>query len=244
FAGLLGSMLGVGGGFLIVPLLVLLLDIPMHLAVGISLTSVVMTSVSSSIIYSKENLIDFKLGIFLETATAIGALTGSHIALLVPENILETIFGVVLIYASFRMILSKRIKEEKKTLETLSKKRILLGLGGSFIAGMASGMLGIGGGTLKVPILVLLLGIATKTAIATSAFMIGVTASVASFVYQFHGLTDPLLVAFIIIGIFIGVRVGSHITIKAKSITLRRIFGIILFIFALRMLLKGIGVAV
>ena len=242
FAGFLGSMLGVGGGFLIVPLLVLILNIPMHLAVGISLTSVVMTSVSSSIIYAKKKLVDFKLGLFLETATTTGALVGSYTALLLPEYILEIIFGVVLIYASLKMIFSKKGSEENKTLESLSHKRLLLGLGGSFIAGMASGMLGIGGGTLKVPILVLILGIATKTAIATSTFMIGLTASVASFTYQAHGLIDPIQVAFIILGIFIGVRIGSHIAMRIKSLTLKKMFGIILFFFALRMLLKGLGV--
>ena len=242
FAGLLGSMLGVGGGFLIVPLLVLILDIPMHLAVGISITSVVMTSVSSSIIYAKKGLVDFKLGIFLEMATTTGALVGSYTALLLPEYILEIIFGVVLIYASLKMVFSKKESKEKKTLESLSHKRLVLGLGGSFIAGIASGMLGIGGGTLKVPILVLILGIATRTAIATSTFMIGLTASVASLTYQAHGLIDPIQVAFIILGIFIGVRIGSHIAMKIKSLTLKRMFGVILFLFALRMLLKGLGV--
>ncbi|HDJ89907.1 MAG TPA: sulfite exporter TauE/SafE family protein [Thermoprotei archaeon] len=117
-----------------------------------------------------------------------------------------------------------------------------IGFLSSFFAGMASGMLGIGGGTLKVPIMVLLFGLPMKTAVGTSSFMIGLTASAAAITYIAHGLVTPLIASYMIIGIFLGVNIGCRITFITKGGVLRRLFGVILIIFALRMLLNGLGV--
>lgn len=240
FAGTFGSMLGVGGGFIIVPLMVLILGFPMHEAVGISLASIVATSLSASIVYARENLIDFKLGLLLEIFTVAGAVIGSYTAFLLDESILKIIFGVVLMYVSYRMIVERKITERQKT--RVSKSRFLAGFLASTVAGVASGMLGIGGGTIKVPILVLILGVPTRTAIATSVFMIGVTASSASFTYQARGFIEPILVGFVIIGIFIGAQLGSRLSLRVKALTLKLAFGIMLFLFAFRILLSGLGV--
>ncbi len=234
-SGIIGSMLGIGGGFIIVPLLVLFAGLPMHVAVGLSLTSIVMTSITSSSIYASKNLVNFKVALILETITILGSITGSHIAIFIPENILKIIFGIVLTYASIKMIFPSHKLEEME-------KNKFIGFLSSFFAGMASGMLGIGGGTLKVPIMVLLFGLPMKVAVGTSSFMIGLTASAAAITYIAHGLVTPLIVSYMIIGIFLGVEIGCRITFKAKGPLLRRIFGIILMIFALRMLLSGLGV--
>jgi len=232
-AGLVGSMLGVGGGFLIVPLLCLLLYLPMHVAVGLSLSSIVATSIFSTITYSRKRMIDLRVGLTLEIITLMGAICGSHIALLLSDRVLKVIFGIALSYASIRMIFPSKGREGKRV-------SLPVALMISFMAGMASGMLGIGGGTIKVPLMVLLFNIPVKTAIATSAFMVGLTASTAAITYQLNGLVDPMYVVRIIIGIFAGVNVGCRLALKAKPMILRRAFGVILLTLALRMLLEGI----
>jgi len=235
-AGTTGSMLGIGGGFIIVPLLVLISGLEMHLAVATSLVSIVMTSIASASVYSNEGLIDFKLGLLLSIFTTIGAIIGAYLAIHISENALKVIFGVVLTYASLRMLKGKFHKKEE------GKRRFYLGPPLSFLAGMASGMLGIGGGTLKVPLMVLALKVPTKIAIATSAFMIGITASSGALVYWSLNMLDPHLVAPIALGIFLGSKLGTRIGLKAGEDILRRVFGALLLFFALRMLLRGLGV--
>ncbi len=238
-AGLIGSMLGIGGGFLIVPLLVLALGIPMHLAASISLSSITMTSLSSTTVYARENMVDFKLGLLLEATTALGAILGSYIALTLDEKVLKILFGIVLSYAAYRMIVSRRVDTAGTS---ISRPRLAAGLLASVGAGAISGMLGIGGGTIKVPLMVLILGVPTKTAIATSAFMVGITASTAAIVYWSQGIYQPILVSILIIGIFVGAQIGSRLALRMKGMILRRFFGLVLLFFALRMLLSGLGV--
>lgn len=208
----------------------------MHLAIAASLVSTVMTSAASASVYSRENLIDFKLGLLLSIFTAIGAIIGAYLAVYISENILKIAFGVVLTYASLRML-----KGSFQTRET-GKRRLYLGPPLSFLAGMASSMLGIGGGTLKVPLMVLALKVPTKIAIATSAFMIGITASSGAFVYWSMNMLDPHLIAPLTLGIFLGSRLGTKIGLKTGEDILRRAFGTLLLFFALRMLLRGLGV--
>jgi len=238
-AGFIGSMLGVGGGFFIVPMIVYFLGVSMHLAVSVSLMCVIMTSLSATKVYSSKGLVDFKLGLLLEIFTSLGAITGSYIALGVEEYILKIVFGLVLSYAALRMILSRTVRERKVK---LSKKKIALGSLGSYFAGVASGMLGIGGGTLKVPVMVLLMGVPIRTAIATSSFMIGVTASSAAIVYLSSGVFDLVIAGFIIVGIFVGAQIGSRIGLGVRGIWLRRGFGVLLLVFALKMLFDGLSV--
>lgn len=239
-AGLLASMMGVGGGFLLVPFLALLVGLPMHVSIGISLSSIVATSISSTMVYARDDLVDFKLGLLLETTTSLGAILGSYTALGLPEDVLKTIFGMSLIYASYRIF--KGSSTAEGSMGRIGASRLAAGLALSFLAGMASGLLGIGGGTIKVPMMILVLGIPTKIAIATSSFMVGITASAAALVYQSKGLITPLLVSSAITGIFLGSQLGSRIALKARGTSLRRLFGAVLFFFAFRMLLSGLGV--
>ena len=236
-AGTLGSMLGVGGGFLIVPTLVLI-GLPMHSAVSTSLASTIMTSVASSSVYSERGLVDFKIGLLLEIFAAAGAVGGAHLAIYLPENVLEVMFGFILLYVSLKMFRKQvHIKERG-----LRRRCLLLVPLFAFLAGMASGMLGIGGGTLKVPLMVLILNIPTRIAIATSVFMVGITASSGAIVYWFKGLLNPYVVAPIAVGIFLGSRVGTRLSLRSGELTLRRAFGLLLTFIAVRMLFKGLGV--
>ena len=103
-AGFIGSLIGLGGGFIIVPLLIILLDLPMHKALSISLASVAATALSAFIVYSRKGLVDYKLGIGLESFTLIGAILGSFIALRLSEQVLKILFAFALFFISYRML--------------------------------------------------------------------------------------------------------------------------------------------
>ncbi|RLE60309.1 MAG: sulfite exporter TauE/SafE family protein [Thermoprotei archaeon] len=240
-AGFAGALLGVGGGFLITPILVLLLNMPIHVAVATSLIAVTMTSISGTLFYAKRGMIDYRLGLILEITTAIGAMTGSRIAIFLPESIVELLFGLVLMYASIKMIMPKRA-DKKESIGRVEYKRMHLGLAASFLAGMASGMLGIGGGTVKVPIMNLILNVPMNVAAPTSIFMIGLTSSTASLVYLIKGYVDLVAASIISLGVFVGAQLGGRVGVRLRNVVLRRSFGVVLFFTAFRMVLKAFGV--
>ncbi|RLE63034.1 MAG: sulfite exporter TauE/SafE family protein [Thermoprotei archaeon] len=239
-AGGFGGLLGIGGGFLITPSLVLFFNIPIHNAVAISLVCVTMTSLSATLVYASKKQTDFRYGILLESITVLGSMLGARVAIGLKPQVIEFIFGAVLSYASIRMIRGSERKTEAKG-GVLSRRRLYLGMLASFLAGMLSSLVGIGGGTVKVPIMYLILGLPVKTSIATSAFMIGITSSTGALVYLFKGLTEPTIAAIIVVGIFLGAQLGSHLALKIKGVMLRRIFGVLLFLLSIRMILKSIG---
>ncbi|RLE72943.1 MAG: sulfite exporter TauE/SafE family protein [Thermoprotei archaeon] len=239
-AGTFGGLLGIGGGFLITPSLVLFFNIPIHNAVAISLVCVTMTSLSATLVYASRKQTDFRYGILLETVTVLGSMLGARIAIGLKPEVIEFIFGAVLSYASIRMIRGSGRRAETR-IKRPSKARFYLGMLASFLAGMLSSLVGIGGGTVKVPIMYLILGLPVKTSIATSAFMIGITSSTGALVYLFKGLTEPTIAAIIVIGVFLGAQLGSRLALRIKGVMLRKMFGVLLFLLSIRMILKSIG---
>jgi len=237
----LGSMIGVGGGFLIVPLLTLGLGIPIHNAIALSLLSIIAVASSATVTYASSGYIDYKLGLILETTTVLGAFTGARICILLSPSILMITFGVLLIYVGYRMIKKIEFKEEAK-LRELPLNRLSAGIISSFFAGLSSGLLGIGGGILKVPIMVLILGIPTRVAIGTSEFMISITSASGSYVYYKAGILNTTLAGSAIIGGFLGAQLGSRLGIKIRVKLIRMIFGFIMLIFSMSMILRGLGI--
>ncbi|HEW94389.1 sulfite exporter TauE/SafE family protein [Candidatus Geothermarchaeota archaeon] len=236
----LGSMIGVGGGFLIVPLLTLGLGIPIHNAIALSLLSIIAVASSATITYASSGYIDYKLGLILETTTVLGAFTGARICILLSPSILMITFGVLLIYVGYRMI--KKIEFKEAKLRELPLNRLLAGIISSFFAGLSSGLLGIGGGILKVPIMVLILGMPTRVAIGTSEFMISITSASGSYVYYKAGILNTALAGSAIIGGFLGAQLGSRLGIKIRVELIRMIFGFIMLIFSMSMILRGLGI--
>ena len=239
---MLGSMIGVGGGFIIVPFLSIFVGFNVKEAVALSLLSIVANSLSATVIYVKEDLVNFKLGLLLETSTMIGAIVGANILLLINESLLEIIFGLVLILASYRMIKGASLKEPEELILTIKKK--ISGVSASFLAGLASGMLGIGGGLLKMPILVLLLSTPTRVAIGTSVFMISITTVTGAYIYFSNKLINFYYGAVAVIGAYLGAQIGSRLSLKVKTSQLKRIFGFILLIFSVIMILRGCGMPI
>jgi len=259
FAGLLGSLTGLGGGFIIIPLLTLLLKVDIHYAIGASLVSVIATSSGSAAAYVKEGLTNIRLGMFLEIATTAGAFIGALLAMYVPTHVIAILFGSVLIFSA---IMSLRNKvEEIVHKETFLSKKLRLGgsypmndevidysvtnIGGGFFmmvfAGVISGLLGIGSGALKVVAMDGIMRIPFKVSTTTSNFMIGVTAAAGAVVYFQRGYIHPGIAMPVVIGVLLGAISGSKILVNTPSSKwLRWVFATVVTILSIQMIYNGI----
>jgi len=253
--GILGAMLGIGGGVLIIPVLTLFFDVPMKTAIGASIVTVIATSSAAEVVYLKEGLVHARLGMILEIATTLGALAGGLTAIAVSPRLLEGLFGLVLLYIVYSMqrllnegmssrptgLLDTRYQDPltKRTV-SYGVRHLPYGLLASFLAGNISGLLGIGGGPIKVPIMVLVMGIPLKAAIATSSFMIGVTAATSAVLYYQRGYVDPRIAVPMALGVFIGGQLGSRLGGKMRNIVLERLFQVLLVFLAVEMLWKAV----
>ena len=247
-AGLWGSVLGLGGGVLIIPMLTLLFGVPMREAIGASLVCVIATSSGAASLYVKKHLADIRLGMTLELATTLGAIAGGLIAGIIRPQILSVLFSVLLIYTAWTMFSKKENGNRKMEDGAVNNNpqgykviRLPLGLGASFFAGNISGLLGVGGGIIKVPVMYLFMGVPLKIAVATSNFMIGVTATASAFVYFSRGDVQPLVAGPTMLGVFLGATFGSHLFPKVKVELLKKLLAFVLLYVALEMLFKGIG---
>ncbi len=233
-ASALGSMLGIGGGSLFVPLATLGLGVSFRNAVSASLAMIVASSVLSTRIYSGRGLVKYRLGVFMEWVTALGALAGSRAAIVVDERALKVVFSVVLASIAIRMI--RGAGPRPGVLRLRSHLAVL----GMFAAGAASGMLGIGGGVLKVPLMVLVLGVPVQEAVATSAFMLAITASTGLVGYVKAGLVDPRLSSMAVLGGLLGSQLGPRLSMRMRAGVLRRAFGVVMLAISARMLWSGV----
>ena len=241
-AGLFGAVIGAGGGFLIVPVLVLFLGFPVHEAVGISLLSVTATALSSFFFYASKRLVDYRLGVILEAATFTGALIGANLAISIRGEFIELALGSILIYVSYRMWAGSRNYGREGDIGKIKRgsySRWVTGLVGSFAAGLVAGSLGVGGGILKVPIMTLILGTPMRTAVATSLFMICITAPTAASTYILNGLVNWSLGLAGAAGAALGAQIGGRIGMKIRIQIIRRVFAVLLLVFALMLIWKG-----
>lgn len=264
-AGVFGSLLGLGGGILIVPLLTLGFGLPLREAVGVSLVCVMMTSSAAAGVYLERHVANLRLGMTLELFTAIGALAGGSIAFLLDERLLSLLFAVLLGYVAVTMLRAQSrsaplsadmaaIDGELDTRES-SRPTVLdrlagdgyqvrnLGRGviGATGAGVASALLGIGGGIIKVPLMHLSMGVPLRVATATSNMMIGITAAASAVIYLIHGGIDPYVAGPTAIGVFVGATAGSRLGHRVDLRYLRLLFIVVLAYTASQMLLRAIG---
>jgi uncharacterized membrane protein YfcA len=264
-AGLLGSLLGLGGGLILVPVLTLLLGVDIRYAVGASIVSVIATSSGAAAAYVRERLTNLRVAMFLELATTAGALTGAAIAGLVGGRWLYVVFGAVMAYSALAMLrklgrdaapvaaagpdaLADRLALHGSYWDAEAGREVsyrvtrpLTGLGLMYAAGTVSGLLGIGSGALKVPAMDLAMGLPFKVSTATSNFMIGVTAAASAGVYFARGDIDPFIAGPVCAGVVVGAFVGSHYLTKVRSGWLRGLFVAVLLGVAFQMLRKGVS---
>ncbi len=252
-AGGLGAMLGIGGGVFLVPVLVLGLQVPFKIAAGISLTTVIATSSTVAANAAGRQLINLRLGMLLEVATAAGGLLGGVTAQMLAPATLQRLFSVVtaaigaltLARATRRNILENRVDpgrwggrlfdEDTGRTVTYRLKRMPLALAGSFVAGNVSTLLGIGGGTIKVPLLTTWCGIPIRVAAATSALMIGVTATSGAVIYYGEGAIIPGFAAAAVLGVKLGSWVGSTLGARLAAHRLRLLLAVVLMLVAAAM---------
>jgi uncharacterized protein len=255
-AGVFGSMLGVGGGVIMVPVLSLAFGVPIKTAIATSIVCVIATSSMAQITFSSRGMTNMRLGMFLEVATTVGAIAGGITAVLVDGRYLQVAFACVLFYVAWQMgrrrgdivpvegpIMPASYFDPAEGREIRYGVHGLgLGFGLSFVAGNVSGLLGVGGGAFKVPIMNLLMGLPLKATIATSNLMIGVTAATSAAIFYGRGYMDPHWAVPAALGILAGARFGPRLAIHLPSRVLLIAFEIVLPVFAVLMILKALGV--
>jgi uncharacterized membrane protein YfcA len=259
-AGLFGSLLGLGGGILIVPLLTLGFGLPLLTAVGVSLVCVIVTSGAAAGIYLERRVANLRLGMTLELFTAIGAVVGGLIAFLIPEDVLELLFAGLLAYVALTMARSRDPSTDTEVVSVdpvvpdaadsfrarlsgpgYQVRRLRVGVVGSVGAGVMSALLGIGGGLIKVPVMHVVMGVPLRVATATSNLMIGITASASAIIYLLRGEIDPYVAGPTAIGVFLGATLGSRTAHRIDVRILRGLFVAILLYTAWQMLQRGLS---
>jgi uncharacterized protein len=248
-AGLVGALTGLGGGVLLVPLLTLGFGVNVRYAAGASLVSVIATSSGAAATYVRDGLTNIRIGIFLEVATTIGAVCGAVLAARLSTSAIAIIFGVVLLYSA----LSSTAPDAPPGLPAdplatrlglnepgYSVQRVPLGFGVMAIAGVVSGLLGIGSGALKVLAMDRVMRLPFKVSTTTSNFMIGVTAAASAGIYLRHGYIDPPLVWPVMLGVLAGALLGARILRRAPVAGLRWLFTAVIVVLAIEMIVKGL----
>lgn len=263
-AGIFGAILGLGGGIIITPVLTLVFGIDIKYAIGASIVSVIATSSGAAVAYVKDKITNMRIGMFLEIATTTGAITGAFVSGLLNTKYLYLIFGILLVYSAFQMFRKKgeeipqhveahpiadKLKLNGEYYDKVLDKNISYnvtgiysGFGMMYVAGVVSGLLGIGSGMFKVMAMDMFMRLPLKVSSATSNFMIGVTAAASAGVYLLRGNIDPKIAAPVAIGVLIGATVGTKIMQNLKSKTIRMIFVPVVAYAGIEMIVKGFGV--
>lgn len=274
-AGAFGSLLGLGGGVLIVPLLSLGFGLPLRDAVGVSLVCVIVTSGASAGVFLQRRQANLRLGMVLELFTGIGAVIGGAIAFLLDERLLAGVFALLLVYVAATMARVGRragtlppppdaaspvvdagadavvapeadaitVDPNAGTLGLAAERlrRVPLAAAGSVGGGVASALLGIGGGLVMVPVMHLTLGVPLRIATATSNLMVGITASTSAIVYLLRGGIDAYATGPTAVGVFIGASIGSRLGHRVNHRILRLLFVVVLLYTAVQMARRALG---
>src|SRR6266852_7488116 len=258
-AGLLGSLTGLGGGVVLVPLLTIFFHVDIRYAIGASLVSVIATSSGAAASYVKEGFSNIRIGMFLEIATTIGALLGAFLATRIPTSALVIIFGAVLLYSAYLsrkprtqaqrslppdpLATRLRLNGSFPDLEgprSYNVQRVPTGFGLMFGAGALSGLLGIGSGAVKVLAMDQAMRIPFKVSTTTSNFMIGVTAAASAGVYLNCGYIDPGLAMPVMLGVLLGSLLGTRVLVSADTRLLRLVFSLVLLLLGVEMIYNGL----
>jgi len=258
-AGFLGALTGLGGGVVIVPLLTLVFGVDIRYAIGAALVSVIATSSGAAAAYVREGYSNVRVGMFLEIATTIGALTGAGIAVYFRASVIAIVFGVVLLYSAYlswrqedhaatavepdRLAAWLRLDGEYPVAEGMVSYRVRNVPGGfslMFVAGVLSGLLGIGSGAVKVLAMDQVMKMPFKVSTTTSNFMIGVTAAASAGIYLSRGYIDPGIAMPVMLGVLGGSLLGARVLAGAKVRVLRLVFALVIAAMAVEMILGGV----
>ncbi|MDR0560403.1 MAG: sulfite exporter TauE/SafE family protein [Prevotellaceae bacterium] len=259
-AGFVGSLTGLGGGVVVIPLLAIGLGFDMRYAIGTALVTSIATSSGAAAAYIRERITNIRIGMLLEIATTAGAVFGALIAVYLDKKYIAVIFGCVLIFSAIRTVLKRETKHSDSSASKLAEKLNLNGcypaanskiidykvknVAGGFsimtLAGALSGLLGIGSGAFKVLAMDTVMKIPFKVSTTTSNFMVGVTAAASAVVYLQRGYIDPGLAMPVVTGVLSGAYFGSKILPKASAKKLRLLFGIMILSLSILMIYNGL----
>jgi uncharacterized membrane protein YfcA len=258
-AGFLGALTGLGGGVVIVPLLAVVFHVDIHYAIGAALVSVIATSSGAAAAYVREGYSNVRVGMFLEIATTLGALAGAALLLHLRVSIISVIFGVVLLYSAYaamsehassgadagldRIAAKLRMDNTYPTasgLQSYHVRGVPEGFGLMFVAGVLSGLLGIGSGAVKVLAMDKAMKLPFKVSTTTSNFMIGVTAAAGAGVYLQRGYIDPGLAMPVMLGVLAGSLIGARVLAAARVKVLRLVFSGVIAVLAVEMIYNGL----
>jgi len=259
-AGFIGSLSGLGGGIIIIPLLTILLGVDIHYAIGAALVSVIATSSGSAAAYVKEGITNMRLGIFLEVATTIGAVLGALISTIAATSFIAVLFGLTLIFSAINSLRKKgeHIVLQSSPLATSLKlsgtypnhygetvtygtKNVIGGFSMMGVAGMMSGLLGIGSGAFKVIAMDNIMRIPFKVSTTTSNFMMGVTAMASSVIYIQKGYIEPGICMPVVIGVLFGAMAGAKVLVRTNPTKLRLFFAVLIILLAINMIYSGVN---
>lgn len=266
--GVLGSILGIGGGMIITPVLTLGFGLDIKYAIGASLIAVIATSSGATIAYLKDNVLNLRVAMFLEIATSIGAIVGALLTGVIKPVFLYLLFGLLLFFSGANMVRKlwgKQVQTNAASDDPIAKKlklngsyydknlhkqvdykvtNVPSGITVMFGAGIASGLLGIGSGAFKVIAMDTSMKMPLKPSSSTSNLMMGVTAAASATIYFFNGSILPQIAVPMALGIIVGAAVGSRVMQIMPARMLRMIFIPILLYLGLQMILKGFGVTI
>jgi uncharacterized protein len=262
FAGFLGSLTGLGGGVVIVPLLTVALGVDIRYAIGASLVSVIATSSGAAAAYLKEGFTNMRIGIFLEVATTSGAILGASLATRLPGSAIEVVFGVVLLVSVYLTLRLRETTPDRDPAPERNRIGVRLRLAGSYPgpqgeiaycprrvplgfaimagAGALSGLLGIGSGAVKVLALDQAMRLPFKVSTTTSNFMIGVTAAASAGIYLRRGFIAPGLAMPVMLGVLAGSLIGARLLVKAHVRGLRLVFALAILALGVEMVVTGL----
>ncbi|MGD0170693.1 MAG: sulfite exporter TauE/SafE family protein [Halobacteriota archaeon] len=263
FVGVITSMLGIGEGVLLVPFLTLAAGIPIQIAIATSLVSTIANSSAASMTYVKDCRLNLRLGLWFAITATAGAIIGAQIAAQINRTLLTEIFAAALVATAVVMFLRRKEADAVQStglrdaqydrfqlggsytnamgerLITYQVRNPLLGLLSGFVAGNASGLLGIGGGIINVPVMTLGMRVPIKVATGTSALIIGLTTAVGAIIYYANGFVQPLLAAIVLEAVFLGALIGPRLQGKIRNEALTASFAVVLVILASLMLLRS-----
>jgi len=263
-AGVLGAILGLGGGILLVPMLTMFFGVSLPYAMGASIVSVIATSCGAAAGHVRSGLANIRLGLFLALATVSGALVGASLVGVVPETLLEVLFGLALLYSAFttvrqlnvevpalaegdpfaaRFALSGSYYDAAMSCEVnYCATHVARGTAAMFAAGCLSGLLGIGSGAFKVLAMDYFMRLPMKVSTATSNFMIGITAAASAGVYFGRGDIHPVIATPVALGVLLGAYGGTRLIGRLRNSTIRRLFLPVVLYLAVSMLVRGLGI--
>ncbi len=233
-AGLLGGYLGLGGGIVIVPFLTVIMGVDIKAAVPVSVSAIVVNSFSASNAYLRKGMVDLELVILLALFMVLGNIAGSSLSRIVPAEYMKLTLAILLVYAAISLLKNRKVEDRISFADNRQKYFLICTLL-AFFTGTVSGLVGIGGGIILIPVLYLVIGLPMTTARGTSSLMIGFSSAAAATVYYLNDMIDFKIVTGVILGVIVGGKLGGYLGTVAKPKVVKVMFFIIMLYLAYRL---------